>query len=406
MEKNNKELKELNIKEISEINKPEEFEKSNEKFEEIRAEVEPILKTLDNDYSIEKGEDGTQTIVVYGKNNEIVASINEKETNFFNIEFEQKFFDVELKLKDIRNKVKAVKNEKTKENKDDGNKENENDEKNKEENIDENEEEKEDNKDEKELKNKNATSKEDIKKELGDDYIVAAEINDEEISKKFNATEGFIGNPFIGYNKKTNQFVIIGNNGNGKLKEAKLLTVSAQGFNNVDKYNYDGSEVQERGLTAQNIMLLPPENNDGIDLRMNEYGQIEMNKIVNLRGDNPQSFPIDTKQRVPSSQEISEMKANGEKMEEITKIIDELEAKDVIDKDEKNELMEKIATNGKSMEEDKKMLEDMEKDKEEHKEKEEKEIEDEAEENAETAKENDEEELDESWFIYGMPRSH
>lgn len=405
MEKNNKKLKELNKKEISEINKQEEFEKPNEKFEEIRAEVEPILKTLDNDYSIETGEDGIRTIVVYGKNNEIVASINEKETKFFNIEFEQKFFEVELKLKDIRDKVKAIENGKTKGNKEDGNKENENDEKNKEENInenEENEEEKEDNTDEKELKNKNATSKEDIKKELGDDYIVAAEINDKEISDKFNATEGFIGNPLIGYNKKTNQFVIIGNNGNGKLKEAKLLTVSAQGFNNVDTYNYDGSEVQERGLTAQNIMLLPPENNDGIDLRMNEYGQIEMNKIVNLRGDNPQSFPIDTKQRVPSSQEISDMKANGEKMDEITKIIDELIAKDVIDKDEKNELMEKIATNGKSMEEDKKMLEDMKKDKEEQEEKEEKEIEDEV----ETAKENDEEELDESWFIYGMPRSH
>jgi len=304
--------------------------------------------------------------------------------------------EVELKLKDIRSKVKAIESEKAKENK-----ENENDEKNKEENIDENEEkkeEKEDNKDEKKLKNKNATSKEEIKRELGDDYIVAAEINDEEISKKFNATEGFIGNPLIGYNKKTNEFVIIGNYGDGKLKEAELLTVSAQGFNNIDKYNYDGSEVEERGLTAKNIMLLPPENNDGIDLKLNEYGELEINKIVNLRGDNPQSFPIDIKQRVPSSQEISDMKANGEKMEEITQIIDELEAKDIINKDEKNELMEKIATDGKSIDEDKQMLENLEKEKE----KQETEIEEEE----ENSIGNDKEELDESWFIYGMPRSH
>jgi len=83
----NKNMKELNVqKKIAYNSKNEELEKLNEKFEEIRAEVEPVLKTLDNDYSIEKGEDGTQTIVVYGKNNEIVASINEKETKFLNIE--------------------------------------------------------------------------------------------------------------------------------------------------------------------------------------------------------------------------------------------------------------------------------------------------------------------------------
>lgn len=385
MEKNNKELEEFNKKEISENNKTEELGKSiqNEKFEEIRAEVEPVLKTLGNDYSIEEGEDETQTIVVYGKDNEIVASINEKETKFFNIEFEQKFLELEKGLKELQNKVKVVKDINPKEIDGERNLED----------IKIETEEKEENIGEIELKNKNAISKEEIKKELGDDYIVAAEINDEEISKKFSATEGFIGNPLMAYNKKTNKFVIIGNNGDGKLKEATLLTVSAQSSKNIDKYNYDGSIVQEKGLVSKDIMLLPPENNDGIDLRINEYGEMEINKIVNLRGDNPQSFPIDTKQRIPSSSEISDMKANGEILEEITDIIDELEAKEIIDKDEKNELMEKIATNGMSMDEDKKMLEDLQEN-------------EKIAQETENEEEKNEEEFDDSWFRYGGSRSH
>lgn len=354
-------------------NENNESEARKEKFEEIRLEVEPILKTLDNDYSIEKGEDGTETIIVYGKNNEIVASINDKETKFFNAEFEQQFMELEEKAKAIQDKVKAVKDEEKNEKaKKEGNKQQE-DTKDKEEN-------KEEKKDEKELENKNATSKEDIKKELGEDYIVATEINDEEISKKFSAIEGFIGNPLIAYNKKENQFVIVGNNGNGKLKEAQLLTIPAQVGKSVDKYNYDGSVVEERGLVGQNIMMLPPENNDGIDLKVNEYGEIEINKIVNLRGDHPQSFPIDTKPQIPSSQEISDMKANGEKLEEIMEIMDELEAKEIINKDERNALQEQIATNGKLIDEDKAMLNDLKEEKEKEQEEKREEIEEEVEE--------------------------
>ena len=392
MEENKNKLKEFNKKGILENNKPEKLKKTtaNEKFEEIKAEVEPILKTLDNDYSIEEGEGGILTIVVYGKNNEIVACVNEKETKFFNIDFEQKFLDIETRLKELRNKVKVTKEPNLPEKAET--------EKNRDEILNKAKIEDEAKNDEKNLKNKNDVSKENIKKELGDDYVVSAEINDEEISKKFNATEGFIGNPLIAYNKKTNKFVIIGNDGTGKLKEATLLTVSAQSSKNVDKYNYDGSIVQEKGLVAKDIMLLPPENNDGIDLRINEYGEIEINKIVNLRGDNPQSFPIDTKQRVPSSSEISDMKANGEKLEEITNIIDELEAKNVIDNDEKNKLMEELATNGMSIEEDKEILEDIKKEKEENI----------NQENAEekSINQKDEEEIDESWIMYGRPRSH
>lgn len=244
--------------------------------------------------------------------------------------------------------------------------------------------------DKKELKNKDAQTKEEFQEEVGDEYVVATEIVDEEISRKLISTEKFIGNPLIGFSKKTNNFVIIGNDGSGKLAEATLLTVPGVMGKTVDKYNYDGSTVEERGIVGKEIMLLPPENNDGLDLKLNEHGELEVNKIVNIRGDNPQSFPVDTKQTRPTTQEISDMKANGEKMEEITKILDEMVTENKISNGEKKRLMEEISNNNNTLNEDKAKLENIQGEKE-----------------ADMAnKDNQEEEYDDSWVIYGKPRSH
>ena len=104
------------------------------------------------------------------------------------------------------------------------------------------------------------------------------------------------------------------------------------------------------------MILLPPENKDGLDLRVNEYGEIEVNKIVNARGENPQMFPVDTKQKVPSSQEISDMKKDEKGMEEINEILDEMQEKDIIEESERTEILEDLSTNGDSLEEDKEKL--------------------------------------------------
>ena len=104
------------------------------------------------------------------------------------------------------------------------------------------------------------------------------------------------------------------------------------------------------------MILLPPENKDGLDLRVNEYGEIEVNKIVNARGENPQMFPVDTKQKVPSSQEISDMKKDGKGMEEINEILDEMQEKNIIEESERTEILEDLSTNGDSLEEDKEKL--------------------------------------------------
>ena len=104
------------------------------------------------------------------------------------------------------------------------------------------------------------------------------------------------------------------------------------------------------------MVLLPPENKDGLDLRVNEYGEIEVNKIVNARGENPQMFPVDTKQKVPSSQEISDMKKDEKGMEEINEILDEMQEKDIIEESERTEILEDLSTNGDSLEEDKEKL--------------------------------------------------
>lgn len=322
-------------------------------------EVEPILRALGNDYTIEKGEDGTETIVVHGKEGGIVASFNDKETKFFDPKFEQEFEEAKENEKGLSDKVKTKdvntkKQEKSK--KVDEKEENENEEQN---------DEKEKN-GEKKLENKDAKKKEEIEKELGDEYVVSAEIDDEEISRKLIATEGFIGNPLIAFNKNTKEFVLVGNQGNGRLVESQLYRTST--IVNVEKYNFDGSIVEEKSING--MLLLPPENNDGLDLRVNEYGEIEINKIVNARGNNPQMFPVDTKQRVPSTQEISDMKKDGNKMEEITEIIDEMQGRGIIEAGERDELLEEIATNGKTAEEDKAKLKKIAENKEKEEEKE------------------------------------
>lgn len=305
-----------------------------------REEVEPILRTLGNDYTVEKGVDGIETIVVMGKEGNIVASFNDKETKFFDAEFQQEFMGVKENVKGLKEKVKYEKR-KVNGRASIDNAGNENKNKNE--------------KDEKEEEPKEIEgeiTKEKIENELGDEYVVAAEVNDEEISRKLISTEGFIGNPLIAFNKETKEFVLVGNQGNGKLAEAELLRTAT--VVNVNKYNYDGSIVEEKSING--MIMLPPENNDGLDLRMNQYGEIEINKIVNARGDNPQMFPVDTKQKTPSTQEIDEMKKDGSGMEELMEIIDDMKAENIITAEEETEILEDLSTDGKTLDEDKAKL--------------------------------------------------
>lgn len=222
---------------------------------------------------------------------------------------------------------------------------------------------KEDAKEQKQEENKKEegeVTKEAIEEKFGDKYVVASKIIDEEIADKLIATEGFVGYPLMAYNKETKEFVLIGTMQNGELKEAEMLRTES--ILNVNEYNYDGSIVRETTITG--MTFLPPENNDAISMELNEYGEIEINKIVNARGDNPQSFPIDTEQTMPTTKEIEEMKENGDGMEEIMEIIEDMKEEEIIDDIEETEILEEISTNGKTLDEDKEMLEKVKKEKE------------------------------------------
>lgn len=182
---------------------------------------------------------------------------------------------------------------------------------------------------------------------------MAAKILDDEIADKLIGTEGFIGYPLMAYDKETKQFVLIGTTQNGELKEAQMHTSST--LTNVNKYNYDGSIVKE--TTIAGMSYLPPEGKDAISMELNQYGEIEINKIVNARSEHAQAIPIDTNQTMPTTNEIEEMKENGEGMEEIMQIIEEMKIENIIDDIEETEILEKISNNGKSVEEDKEYLE-------------------------------------------------
>lgn len=324
-----------------------ESEKEKE-LDKIKGILEALKTKLDIDYKEEQGNDGTITLLVY-KDNNLIASFNANGQQFFDARFQNDFEEAKrildkVKVKDekIDEEMEKIANlEEIENNNEENKKVQNNDEKNKD---------KKDNKKEKEQSNE--ITKESIEEEFGDQYIVSAEINDDEISRKIIETEGFCGNPFVTLNKETKEFVLLGSKGGGKLEEAKLHRTST--VVNVDKYNYDGSIVTQRSING--MVLLPPENKDGLDLRVNEYGEIEVNKIVNARGENPQMFPVDTKQKVPSSQEISDMKKDEKGMEEINEILDEMQEKDIIEESERTEILEDLSTNGDSLEEDKEKL--------------------------------------------------
>lgn len=203
-------------------------------------------------------------------------------------------------------------------------------------------------------------TKEAIEEEFGDKYVVAAKILDDELADKLIGTEGFIGYPLMAYDKETKEFVLIGTTQNGELKEADMHTSST--LKNVNKYNHDGSIVKE--TTIAGMAYLPPENKDAISMELNQYGEIEINKIVNARSEHAQAIPIDTNQTMPTTNEIEEMKENSEGMEEIMQIIEEMKTENIIDDIEETEILEEISNNGKSIEEDKEYLENIAKQKE------------------------------------------
>lgn len=210
----------------------------------------------------------------------------------------------------------------------------------------------------KEKNNENETNevtKEAIEEKFGDKYVVAAKILDEEMADKLIGTEGFVGYPLMAFNKETKEFVVIGTMQNGELKEAEMMRTKS--ILNVNKYNRDGSIVRETVITG--FAYLPPENKDALSMELNEYGEIEINKIVDARGKNPQAMPIDTNQTMPTTKEIEEMKENSEGMEEIMEIIEEMVDYNIIDSVEKTELLENISNDGKSVEENKEELENV-----------------------------------------------
>lgn len=243
----------------------------------------------------------------------------------------------------------------------------------------------------KEEENKGELTKEEIQEQLGDKFVVAEIINDEEISKALIGSEGFTGNPMVAYNKEEKRFVIVGNRG-GKIEQAKLPTMPAS-TGKVKRYNSDGSIINEEKGNVSNELLLINGGKDGIELGVSDYGEIILNKQLNVNDINQESIvsvPIDTNQKVPTTKEIQEMKVKSEKTDKVNQKLDDMEKEGIISKAKRQELEEKFASDGKSPEENMEELKNIEKQKQTENEK-----------HPEA-----EEEYDDSWFIYGKPRSH
>ena len=206
-------------------------------------------------------------------------------------------------------------------------------------------------KDEKQ-ENEGELTKEEIQKQLGDKYVVAEVIVDEEISRALIGSEGFTGNPMIAFNKEEKKFEIVGNKG-GKLEKAKLPTMPAS-TGKVKRYNHDGTIINEEKGNVSDELLLINGGKDGIELGVSDYGEIILNKQLNVNDINQESrvsVPIDTKQKVPTTKEIEEMKVQSNETNEVSKKLDEMERDKLISREERRTLEKKFATDGKTPEE-------------------------------------------------------
>lgn len=195
---------------------------------------------------------------------------------------------------------------------------------------------------------KKEKTKEEFQKELGEDYIVAAEINDEEISRKLITIGNFSGNPYMAYNKKTNEFTIVGNKGDGKLSEVKLLSIPAKC---ADEYSPKGDIIKKRQLAGKSSLLLPPDYVEGLNVGMSEYGEVKITKLTDARDPSSPAIPVDTKQTYPTTQEISDMKKDGKGLKELYDIIDEMQAENIISGNEADRKKVEMAHDNRSIDE-------------------------------------------------------
>lgn len=193
---------------------------------------------------------------------------------------------------------------------------------------------------------KDKNNKEALKKALGDKYTYVSEINDKEVSEEFSRKEGIVGNPYMAYNSETKEFVVIGTNQNGKIIESNMLRTKS--ITNVDKYDKQGNMKE---TTINGLMFIRSQDKDAFSIEINNYGEMEINKVINARTDHPQVLPVDTKQTVPTSKEIDEMKQKSNIMNDIEHKLESLEADGLLTHDEVTRYEEKMSKDMKDPEE-------------------------------------------------------
>lgn len=197
-----------------------------------------------------------------------------------------------------------------------------------------------------------------MEEELEDKYTIVAEISDQVTSEEFSRLEGYVGNPYVVTDKKTGEIRIAGKDQHGNFKVSDYVrTYPSQ--TEVTRMNQDGTQTKEVGIKG--MIKYGDSKDKALDIEITGSGSVVVNRIDNI--DNPNkdeqlSITIDTKQTNPTSLEVDQMKRNVEDMDKVLEKLDELEEKGILTSQEKEDKLEQIASNGKTLDED---LEDLEK---------------------------------------------
>lgn len=200
-----------------------------------------------------------------------------------------------------------------------------------------------------------------MEEELGDEYVIVAEITDQQTSAQLSELEGYIGNPYVVTNKKTGEIRIAGRDQAGKFKVSDYERTYPSPTE-VTRMNQDGTQTRETGIRG--TIKFGSSKDQALDIEIIGSGTVVINRINNI--DNPNkddqvSIPIDTKQTNPTSLEVDQMRENAEMMDEIMEKLDDLVEREILTEQEKEDKLERISSNGKPLEEDLADLEQLEK---------------------------------------------
>lgn len=226
-----------------------------------------------------------------------------------------------------------------------------------------------------------------VQEQLNPRYKVISVISysgNEAVVDKFHAIGGIIGRIYKIRDEQTGEIYPGGICCDGSVKVIDDLPMTRVGMK-INKLQDDGAIKQE--AFQEDLVFFPGESRDSAIVLKENVSY----KVIGLNGNNPIMIKMDEEplSGKRTTKEQDKIKDKPKDMEQITEILDRMIEKGYITEQKKLTIMEDVMNNGRDSDKDVEQLKRFEEEKDKEKKEKDKEMEE-----------------DESWAVYGMPRSH